>query len=358
VRIDIVTVFPEMVSAALDHSIVKRARERGLITINVVNLRDFTTDRHRTTDDIPYGGGGGMVMKIEPITYALAALIREEGQSRSPAPCEASPPPMAVTTENETVENETVFCGVSSAGWDAVHPSLGIMEGARIVLTDPRGPRFTQETAKRWARERHLIILCGHYEGVDERVRQHLVTDEVSIGDYILTGGELPALIIADALTRLQPGALGDEQAPDKDTFADDLLEYPHYTRPRDFNGWQAPEILLCGHHAQIQRWRRWHQLRATRERRPDLFARLNLTAKDLALLDADEPTAPVDPNVSRRHTQETRRTTTVDTQPTATIEQTVIDAANIISSPAAEQTVHNNANTMSTPAVEQTVHN
>src|ERR1051326_6287228 len=160
-RIDIVTVFPEMIAATLDHSIVKRARERGLITLQVVNLRDFTEDRHKTTDDIPYGGGGGMVMKIEPIARALTTLTEGELQ-------------------------------------------------VRIALTDPRGPRFTQETARRWAREPHLILLCGHYEGVDERVRQHLVTDEVSIGDYILTGGELPALVIVDALTRLQPGALGD----------------------------------------------------------------------------------------------------------------------------------------------------
>jgi tRNA (guanine37-N1)-methyltransferase len=249
-RIDIVTVFPEMVEAALDHSIVKRARERGLVTLRVCNLRDFTTDRHKTTDDIPYGGGGGMVMKIEPIARALESL---QGEA---APAGESP---------------------------------------RIVLTDPRGPRFTQETARRWAREPHLTLLCGHYEGVDERVRQHLVTEEVSIGDYILTGGELPALVIVDALTRLQPGALGDTEAPDKDTFAEGLLEYPHYTRPRDFKGWVVPDILLCGHHAQIERWRRWHQLRATQERRPDLFARLNLTPQDRKLLAAEEPTAPPD---------------------------------------------------------------
>ena len=243
-RIDIVTVFPEMVEAALDHSIVKRARERGLVTIRVVNLRDFTEDRHKTTDDMPYGGGGGMVMKIEPIARALSALTEGE-----------APP--------------------------------------RIALTDPRGRQFTQETARQWAAEDHLILLCGHYEGVDERVRKHLVTDEVSIGDYILTGGELPALIITDALTRLQPDALGDAEAPDKDTFTEDLLEYPHYTRPRDYNGWVVPDILLSGHHAQIERWRRWHQLHHTQERRPDLFARLELTPQDRKLLFLEEPAAP-----------------------------------------------------------------
>ncbi|HLK58664.1 MAG TPA: tRNA (guanosine(37)-N1)-methyltransferase TrmD [Chthonomonadaceae bacterium] len=245
-RIDIVTVFPDMIAAALDHSIVKRAQERGLVTIRVVNLRDYTQDRHKTTDDIPYGGGGGMIMKIEPIARALDALT--EGEARP-----------------------------------------------RIALTDPRGPRFTQETARQWAQEPHLILLCGHYEGVDERVRQHLVTDEVSIGDYILTGGELPALVIADALTRLQPGALGDAEAPDKDTFAQDLLEYPHYTRPHTFQGWMVPDILLSGNHAQIERWRRWHQLHATRERRPDLFDRLELTKQDYKLLDSAEPQAPAD---------------------------------------------------------------
>lgn len=253
-RIDIVTVFPEMVEASLDHSIVKRARERGLMTIRVINLRDFTTDRHKTTDDLPYGGGGGMVMKIEPIAAALEALRAD------------SPTPLP-----------------------------------RVALTDPRGPTFTQRTARLWAQEPHLILLCGHYEGVDERVRQHLVTDEVSIGDYILTGGELPALVIVDALTRLQAGALGDAQAPEKDTFTEDLLEYPHYTRPRTFNGWSVPDILLCGHHAQIERWRRWHQLRATQDRRSDLFARLTLSPTDRKLLVAAEPEAPADSRPSSR---------------------------------------------------------
>ena len=244
-RIDVVTVFPEMIEAALDHSIVKRAQERDLVTIRVVNLRDYTFDRHKTTDDVPYGGGGGMVMKIEPIALALEDLTQG---------CDPRP---------------------------------------RIAVTDPRGPLFTQETARCWAQEPHLILLCGHYEGMDERVRQHLVTDEISVGDYILTGGELPALIIVDALTRLQAGALGDAQGAEKDTFTDNLLEYPHYTRPRSFRGWEAPEMLLSGHHALIERWRRWHQLRATRERRPDLFSRLNLTPQDIKLLDAEEPQPP-----------------------------------------------------------------
>ena len=244
-RIDIITVFPEMVEAALNYSIVKRAIDQRLVDIRVINLRDYTEDRHRTTDDTPYGGGGGMIMKVEPIARALEA-ISSDG--------DASP---------------------------------------RVVLTDPRGMLFTQTIAREWAEEKHLVILCGHYEGVDERVRRHLVTDEISIGDFILTGGELPALVIADAITRLQKGALGDEEAPSKDTFADDLLEYPHYTRPADFSGHRVPEILLCGHHARIQQWRRWHQLHETRERRPDLFARLTLSKQDITLLNTDEPQAP-----------------------------------------------------------------
>jgi tRNA (guanine37-N1)-methyltransferase len=184
----------------------------------------------------------------------------------------------------------------------------GIITPPRIVLTDPRGPRFTQEVARRWAQERHIILLCGHYEGVDERVRQHLVTDEISIGDYILTGGELPALVIVDALTRLQPGALGDEQAPDRDTFTENLLEYPHYTRPRVFHGWAVPDILLCGHHALIERWRRWHQLRATRERRPDLFAGLELSPQDILALTTEEPTAPPDEKAPIRAARAARK--------------------------------------------------
>jgi len=267
-RIDIVTVFPEMIEAALDHSIVKRAMERDLVTIRVVNLRDYTYDRHKTTDDVPYGGGGGMVMKIEPIAAALEDLTQG---------CQVQP---------------------------------------RIAVTDPRGPLFTQETARTWAREPHLILLCGHYEGMDERVRQHLVTDEISVGDYILTGGELPALIIVDALTRLQAGALGDAQGAEKDTFTDNLLEYPHYTRPRSFRGWEVPEMLLSGHHARIESWRRWHQLQATRERRPDLFTRLNLTPQDRKLLDAEEPQPPPDSKpVAMRTTDGPLPQTTAETE-------------------------------------------
>jgi len=223
------------------HSIIKRAQEAGVVEINVVNLRDYTTDKHHTTDDTPCGGGGGMIMKVEPIAAALEAL-QADGK-----PC-------------------------------------------RVILTCPQGETFTQAKARELAAEEHVVFLCGHYEGVDERVRQHLVTDELSIGDYVLTGGELPTLVMLDAITRLQPGALGEEGAPDKDTFSDGLLEYPHYTRPRLFNGWEVPEILFSGHHAQITRWRRWHQLVRTRLKRPDLWARHTPTREDLALLREEEP--------------------------------------------------------------------
>ncbi|HSV72446.1 MAG TPA: tRNA (guanosine(37)-N1)-methyltransferase TrmD [Chthonomonadales bacterium] len=243
-RIDVVTLFPEMVEAVCGHSIVKRAREAAIVEVNAVPLRDFAEGRHRITDDTPCGGGGGMVMKVEPVARALDALCAD-GAPR------------------------------------------------RVVLTCPQGRSFTQEVAREYAAERHLVIVCGHYEGVDERVREHLVDDEVSIGDYVLTGGELPALVIVDAVVRLLPGALGDAAAPHKDSFSDGLLEHPQYTRPRSYRGWDVPEALFSGHHAAIEQWRRWHRLRRTRERRPDLWARFERTPADEALVDAPEPMAP-----------------------------------------------------------------
>lgn len=207
--------------------------------VNVVNLRDYATDRHRTTDDTPCGGGGGMLMKVEPLARALDTL-------RSGTAGEAD---------------------------------------CRIILTDPRGELFTQAKARELSNETHLIFLCGRYEGVDERVREYLVTDELSIGDYVLTGGELPALVMLDAIIRLQPGALGDADAPDKDSFAEPLLEYPQYTRPRSFRGWDVPDLLFGGHHAEITRWRRKQQLQRTRERRPDLWAQFTPTKEDVKLL-------------------------------------------------------------------------
>lgn len=255
-RIDIVTILPEMVEQALNHSIIKRARAAGLVQINAVNLRDYAADKHHTTDDTPSGGGGGMIMKVEPIARALDAL-------------------------------------------NALRPADQGCPPSRIILTDPRGETFTQAKARELAAEQHLIFLCGHYEGVDERVRERLVTDELSIGDYVLTGGELPALVMADAITRLQAGVLGDAEAPDKDTFSEPLLEYPQYTRPRSFRGWEVPEILFGGHHAEITRWRRRLQMARTQASRPDLWDRFEPTKDDLKLLaeesavEGQEPASP-----------------------------------------------------------------
>jgi len=246
-RIDIITILPDMIEQALDHSIIKRAREAGLVEINAVDLRAYTTDKHHVTDDTPCGGGGGMIMKVDPIACAVDAL-RQEGRS------------------------------------------------SRVILTDPQGEPFTQPKARDLAAERHLVFICGHYEGVDERVREHLVTDALSIGDYVLTGGELPALVMVDAITRLQPGALGDAGATDKDSFSEQLLEYPQYTRPRSFRGWEVPEILFGGHHAQITRWRRKQQLIRTQSRRPDLWAQFTPSIEDLKLLDEESQVATSDP--------------------------------------------------------------
>ncbi len=234
-RIDIVTLFPRMVEGPIGESILGRARERGLIEIRVVNLRDYATGKHRVTDDYPFGGGGGMVLKPEPLFAAVEAL-------RTP--------------------------------------------GARVVLLDPRGRRFTQEIAGELSRVAHLILLAGRYEGVDERVSAALVDDELSIGDYVLTGGELPALTVADAVTRLVPGVLGDAGAARHDSFASGLLEGPQYTRPEEFRGMRVPEVLLSGDHANIARWRRLQALWRTWRRRPDLLETAELTPAEQKLIE------------------------------------------------------------------------
>ncbi len=248
-RIDVITIFPEMIAGAVSHSIPQRAQDSGVAQITAVNLRDHAVDKHRTTDDTPCGGGGGMIMKPEPIAGALDSLPNSEGR--------------------------------------------------RVILTDPQGELFTQAKAWELSKAEHLVFLCGHYEGVDERVREHLVTDELSIGDFVLTGGELPALVMIDAIVRLLPGALGDETAAAKDSFSDGLLEYPQYTRPREFRGWAVPGILFSGHHKAIERWRRWHQIERTRSRRPDLWERHALSLDDMKLVEEGEPEAP-DEDVKR----------------------------------------------------------
>jgi tRNA (guanine37-N1)-methyltransferase len=221
VKIQILTIFPEVCRCVFAESILKRAQEKNLATLEAVDLRRWTTDRHRTVDDAPYGGGPGMVMKIEPIDSALAAI-------RSPQ--------------------------------------------SKVVLLGPQGRRFSDSIARRMARESDLVFVCGHYEGIDQRVADHLVDDEISIGDYVLTSGVLPALVLADAIVRLIPGVLGDSQSAQEDSFAEGLLDHPHYTRPAEYKGWKVPDVLLGGNHAAIASWRREAALEATRSRRPDLL--------------------------------------------------------------------------------------
>lgn len=237
-RIDVLTIFPEVIRCGVDYSIVKRAQEKAAVSVHVHNIRDFTEDAHRTTDEPPYGGGAGMVMKPEPIFKAAEHVKAEHWTGES-----------------------------------------------RIILMAPQGRLLNQGIASELAACPHLVFVCGHYEGVDERVREHLVSDEISIGDYVLTGGELPALVVMDSVVRLIPGVLGGEQSALEESFSDGLLEYPQYTRPADFRGWTIPEVLLSGHHAEIARWRRMQSLKCTLERRPDLLDSARLSDEDRKLL-------------------------------------------------------------------------
>lgn len=243
-RFDIFTLLPEVFVPYLQSSILQKAAERGLLEVHLHNIRDWARDKHHTTDDLPYGGGGGMVMKPEPIFEAVESVLG----------------PLA--------------CPADDGG--AACP---------VILLTPQGRLFTQDVARELARYSRLALVCGRYEGVDERVREHLVTDEISIGDYVLTGGELPALVVVDAVTRLLPGVLGDPEGAEDDSHASGLLEYPHYTRPPDFRGWQVPEILLSGNHAKIARWRREQSLLRTLRRRPDLLTHAPLDEEDRKFL-------------------------------------------------------------------------
>ena len=223
-KFDIVTIFPAMVEAALAVGVIGRARESGRLDIAVHNLRDFTTDRHRVVDDVPFGGGPGMVMKPEPFFVAAEALAEKRGKP------------------------------------DAV------------LLMSPAGRGLTQAEVKRWAGLQHLVVLCGRYEGVDDRVREHIATEEVSIGDYVLSGGEIPALVVIDAVGRLIPGVVGDAGSVEAESFTRGLLDYPHFTRPAEFRGHRVPDVLVSGHHAEIRQWRRREALRRTADRRPELL--------------------------------------------------------------------------------------
>jgi tRNA (guanine37-N1)-methyltransferase len=237
---DVFTLFPDVFTPYLDASILQRARESHLINVQLHNIRDWTTDRHHVCDDIPYGGGGGMVMKPEPIFAAVESV-------------------------------------------------LGAPPSCPLILLDPQGRVFSQAMAEELTQQSHLALLCGRYEGIDERVRQHLITDEISIGDYVLSGGELPALVLIDAITRLIPGALGDPEGAWDDSHATGLLEYPHYTRPAEFRGWGVPEVLLSGDHGRIAKWRRQQSLLRTRSRRPDLLEKTSLSESERDFLDSTE---------------------------------------------------------------------
>ena len=236
-RFDVFTLLPEVFPPYLESSILRRARQRGLIDVQVHNIRDWASDKHHVTDDEPYGGGGGMVMKVEP-----------------------------------------VFAAVESV--------LGIPPSCPVVLLTPQGRLFNQKIAGELSAYPHLALLCGRYEGVDERIREHLATEEISIGDYVLTGGELPALILIDALARLLPDVLGDPDGAQDDSHASGLLEYPHYTRPPEFRGWKVPEILLSGNHAKIAKWRREQSMERTLKRRPELLDKAPFSDQDRKLLD------------------------------------------------------------------------
>ena len=254
VKLDIVTIFPAMVKGPIAEGIVGRAIERGLLDVHVHDLRDFTTDRHRVVDDVPFGGGPGMVLKAEPL-FAAVEHIRAARRREAEA--------------TETAQ-----------------PRRSLSEGGTtVILTSPDGERLTDAVARRLSGLEHLVVLCGRYEGVDERVRTALATETLSIGDYVLSGGELPALVIVDAVARFVPGVVGDEQSVARDTFARGLLDYPQYTRPAEFRGMSVPPVLLSGHHAEIEKWRRREALRRTLDRRPELLNDAALDAGDQALL-------------------------------------------------------------------------
>jgi tRNA (guanine37-N1)-methyltransferase len=236
-KIDVITIFPKMVEAGLGEGVIGRARTSGVLDIVVHNLRDFATDRHKVVDDVPFGGGPGMVMKPEPLFAAV----------------------------------------------EAIRTTRGPLD--HVLLTSPAGRVFSQADARRLAAARRFAVICGRYEGIDDRVRQHLATEEVSIGDYVLSGGELAALVIIDAVGRLVPGVVGDEQSIEADSFTRGLLDYPHFTRPAEFRGHRVPDVLVSGHHGEIRRWRRRQALERTVNERPELVAKAPLDEEEQEML-------------------------------------------------------------------------
>ena len=242
-RIDILTLFPQMFQSPLSSGIFKRASDRKLVEIAVRNIRDYTHDKHHTVDDYPYGGGAGMILKPEPIFEAVEAIESETRPEKEP----------------------------------------GTLP---IILLTPQGRLFSQQIALELSRYDHLVLICGHYEGIDERVREHVVTDEISIGDYVLSGGELAAMVVIDAVVRLVPGVLGSPASPIDDSHTTGLLEYPQYTRPPVYRGWAVPEVLLSGNHAQIAKWHREQAIIRTAERRPELLDKANLSLEERQLIE------------------------------------------------------------------------
>jgi tRNA (guanine37-N1)-methyltransferase len=238
-KIRILTLFPGMFAGALSESMLKSAQDSGIVEISIVDIRDFTSDKHRSADDYPFGGGSGMILKPEPVFHAVDAVL--DGRSAGEVP---------------------------------------------VILVSPQGRRLEQSTVRELAQEDELVLICGHYKGVDERIRENLATDEISIGDYILTGGELGAMVLVDAVARLLPGVLGDFASAESDSFYSGLLEHGQYTRPRDFRGHTVPEVLLSGDHEAIRLWRRRDSLRKTMERRPDLLAATDLAEEDKRILE------------------------------------------------------------------------
>ncbi|MGG1633608.1 tRNA (guanosine(37)-N1)-methyltransferase TrmD [Paenibacillus sp. MCAF9] len=232
-KIDVLTLFPEMFDGVFNSSILGKAKEKGIVSPQAINFRAYSGNKHNTVDDYPYGGGGGMVLKPDPVFAAVEDLKLD----------------------------------------DNIKP--------RVILLCPQGAQFTQKKAEELAKEQHLVLICGHYEGYDERIREHLVTDELSIGDYVLTGGEIPAMVLIDSVVRLLPGVLGNETSAVTDSYSTGLLEHPHYTRPASFRGWDVPDVLISGHHANIEVWRREQSLLRTLQRRPDLLKSAPLTDKE-----------------------------------------------------------------------------
>jgi tRNA (guanine37-N1)-methyltransferase len=249
-QFEVFTLLPEVFPPYLESSILQRARQRGLIDVRIHNIRDYTHDKHHITDDTPYGGGGGMVMKPEPVFEAIESILGLSATLPQPTP-------------------------IGDAH-----------QGIPVILLTPQGRVFTQRVAEELSRYERIALLCGRYEGVDERIREHLVTDEISIGDYVLTGGELPALMVVDAVSRLLPGVLGDPTGAEDDSHSMGLLEYPHYTRPPEFRGWKVPDVLLSGDHAKINKWRREQALSRTLSKRPDMLEKAELNKEDKKIIE------------------------------------------------------------------------